>query len=104
MPWVGRWSGLRVFAITDVSQRIAEVNENRVWVSIQNVDVANAVFLNFGEDALADSTMRLASGDTLILDRNMPWPDVITAVCGAALTATLLVNEVSQITEDGRGE
>lgn len=96
MAWVGRPDTPRVFAITDVSSLIASVSEDRVWMTIQNVDNANDVFLNFGIDAVADSCMRLRPGETLLLDRFTPWRNVIHAICGAGLTATLLVNDVTQ--------
>lgn len=104
MPWVGRYPGLRVLAVTDVSARVVDRNNNRVWLSLVN-DGANPVYLNFGEAAIANVCMRLnANGGSLMIDRNTPWQDLIEAVCGAGLTSTLLINEVSQNTESGRGE
>jgi len=105
MAWVGRAGGFpRTYAITDASQLVVPVDENRVWVSLVN-DGANPIYLNFGEAAIANSSYRLnANGGVLILDRTSPWPSSIFAVCGAGLTSTLLVNDVSQATESGRGE
>lgn len=105
MPWVGRAGGFpRAFAITDTSQKVAPTDENRVWISLVN-DGANPIYLNFGEDAVANQVFRLnANGGALLLDGRTPWADEIFAVCGAGLTATLLVNDVSQLTESGRGE
>lgn len=104
MPWVGRYPGQRVLSVTDTTQRVVEKNENRVWLLLQN-DGANPIYLNFGEAAVANSTARLnATGGSLLLDRFTPWPDQIDAICAAGLTSTLLIQEVSQETESGRGE
>lgn len=105
MPWVGRHGGFpRTYAITDVSQLVAPADESRVWISLVN-DGANPVYLNFGEAAVANSCFRLnANGGSVLLDRNSPWANSIFAICGAGLTSTLLVNDVAQETESGRGE
>lgn len=105
MPWVGRAGGFaRTFAITDTSQLVAPVDENRVWILLTN-DGANVIYLNFGEAAVANQSCRLnANGGALLLDGNSPWPNSIHAVCAAGLTSTLLVNDVSQFTQGGRGE
>lgn len=105
MPWVGRAGGFpRTFAVTDVSQVVAPIDENRVWILLIN-DGANPIYLNFGEVAVANTVCRLnANGGSLLLDGNSPWPSIIHAICGAGLTSTLLVNDVSQNQESGRGE
>lgn len=105
MPWVGRVGGFnRTFAITDSSQKVAPLDENRCWILLTN-DGSNTIYLNFGEDAVANSVSRLnANGGSLLLDRNTPWANTIFAICATGLTSTLLVNDVSQVTMDGRGE
>lgn len=105
MPWVGRVGGYpRAFAITDTSQRVAPVDENRAWILLTN-DGANPIYLNFGETAVANESCRLnANGGALLLDSSAPWANSIHAVCAAGLISTLLVNDVSQITQGGRGE
>lgn len=105
MPWTGRNTGFpRTYAITDASQLVAPQAEDRVWISLVN-DGANPIYLNFAEAAVANECLRLnANGGALILDRTSPWPDAIYAVCAAGLTSTLLVNDVAQIVESGRGE
>lgn len=105
MPWVGRAGGFpRAFAITDTASLVAPADENRVWISLVN-DGANIIYLNFGEIAVANQNMRLnANGGSLLLDGRAPWADQIYAICSAGLTSTLLVNDVSQRTEGGRGE
>jgi len=45
-----------------------------------------------------------ANGGSVLLDRNSPWPFEIYAVCGAGLASALMVNDVSQVTANGRGE
>lgn len=104
MPWVGRFSSGRVFTVTDVSMRIAEANENRVWIRISNIG-SNPVCIGYGETAVfdLDGDKILANGN-LTLDRLTPWAYLLNAVCGAGLTTTLLVNEVSQVVQGGRGE
>lgn len=103
MVWTGRPERPRVYAITDTSQEVAEVNEDRIWISLQNLDAANEIWLNFGAGnaAAANSCMRLDPGAMLILDRWMPWRQVINAACSAGETANLGVNEVWQ--SDVRG-
>jgi len=104
MPWVGRDSGARVISVTDTTTRVAEVKENRVWISIQNVG-SNPCCIGFGEDAQFDlDGIKLAPMGAVVLDRNMPWADKLDAICGAGLTTTLLVCEVVQVVIDGRGE
>lgn len=103
MPWVGRFPGPRVVAITDASARVADQNENRVWIWLHNAG-ANDVFLGFGEPAVATESGRVRPGGDVVLTRLTPWPDRIDAICAAGLTSTLLINDVSQITESGRGE
>lgn len=105
MPWVGRAGGFpRTFAVTDVSQLVAPVDENRVWILLTN-DGANPIYIGFFEPAVANESCRLnANGGSLLLDRTTPWPNSLHAVCAAGLTSTLLVNDVSQLTEGGRGE
>ena len=105
MPWVGRPGGFpRTYAITDASQLVAPVDENRVWISLIN-DGANPIYLNFGETAVANSSFRLnANGGAVLLDGSAPWPSSIFAICAAGLTSTLLVNDVAQVVESGRGE
>lgn len=105
MPWVGRHTGYpRAFAITDVSQLVAPLDEARVWILLTN-DGGSPIYLNFAEAAVANSCARLnANGGSLLLDRTTPWANEIYAVCGAGLTSTLLVNDVAQETESGRGE
>jgi len=105
MPWVGRHGGFpRVYAITDVSQLVAPVDPSRVWISLQNDGAANKIYLNFGEAAIAEESFGLAPGASLLLDRHTPWPSSIFAVCAAGLTSTLLVNDIAQEVESGRGE
>lgn len=106
MPWTGRHTGYpRTFAITDVTQIVAPIDESRVWILLTNDGAANPIYLNFGEDAVANSCCRLnANGGSILLDRNSPWANYITAICGAGLTSTLLVNDIAQETESGRGE
>jgi hypothetical protein len=96
MAWVGRPNKPRVFAITDVSSLISAVCEDRVWISIQNVDAGNYVWLGFGSAGVVNESLRLAPGQTLILDKTMPWRESIHAICNTGLTATLLVNDVHQ--------
>lgn len=105
MPWVGRNTGFpRTYSITDASQLVAPLSEDRVWISLIN-DGANPIYLNFGEAAVANSCFRLnANGGSVLLDGSAPWANEIHAVCGAGLTSTLLVNDVAQVTESGRGE
>lgn len=103
MPWTGRYPGDRVKSITDVAQWIATQNPARVWISLQN-DGTNKIYFNFGEAATSVSCFVLAPGQGIVFDRTTPWPDRISAICAAGLTSTLLVNEVSQETESGRGE
>jgi hypothetical protein len=105
MAWVGRPVTPRAFNITDVNQQVAAVCEDRVWISLQNVG-ANDIWLEFGGGnvALVNTCMRLRSGDTLILDRTMPWRERIYAICGAGLTSILCVNDVWQSdVRSGRG-
>lgn len=105
MPWVGIDSGKpRDYAITDASQEIAPMLERRVWLVLTN-DGPNPIYLGLGEAAVANRCLRLnANGGAIMLNRHVPWPDRIFAICGAGLTSTLLVADVSQIVEDGRGE
>lgn len=103
MPWVGRYPGQRTLAVTDTSARVVDRNNNRVWMSIQNAGT-NRVHLNFAEGAVADTSSFLDAGQAVTFDREHPWQDFITAICGAGLTSTLVINEVSQNTESGRGE
>lgn len=103
MPWVGRYPGRRSLAVTDASGRVVDRNNNRVWVSIQNAGT-NRVHLNFAEDAVVNTSSFLDPGQAVTFDREHPWQDFITAICAAGLTSTLVINEISQNTESGRGE
>jgi hypothetical protein len=103
MPWVGQYEQPHVYTVTDVSGLVAPVNERRVWCSLQN-DGSNKINLSFGTAATASSGMVLGPNGSLMLDGNNPWPNNIFAICAAGLTSTLLVTDVSQETESGRGE
>lgn len=103
MPWVGRYPGNRNLAVTDTTGRVVDRNNNRVCLSIQNAGT-NRVHLNFGEAAVANTSAFLDPGQAVTFDREHPWQDIIEAVCAAGLTSTLVINEISQNTESGRGE
>lgn len=96
MAWVGRPNTPRAFSITDTSGLISSPSEDRIWMTLQNVDAANDVFIGLGYAAVANETLRLRPGETLLFDRNTPWRESIHAICSAGLTATLLVNDVVQ--------
>lgn len=109
MQWTGRRAGQQTyFALTDVSQLVAASNESRVWLSIQNRSTTNKVYLALGEDAIVPGP-GLGTGlvldplDTIIFDKNMPWPHSIYAICDAGLTAVVLVNDVVQVIRDFQG-
>jgi len=105
MPWVGRKQGPRVVTVTDAGVILAEMNEDRVWISIQN-NGNNEVYINLGEiPAVLDSSLFLgAKPSSIVFDRSMPWPDRITAITRAGITAVVLICEVSQNVRSGRGE
>lgn len=111
MPWVGRNPARdRNPTVTDASLRIVEINEGRVWLSITNLDPVNRVYLALGEVAVVPASGNgtalaiNAGGSSIVFDRNMPWPDYIEAICDTGKTAHILVNEVSQNVQQGRGE
>lgn len=110
MPWVGRApSRDRNPTVTDVSVRIVDINENRVWLSIQNLSSANNVYLALGETAIVPASgngtaLFVGPLGSIVFDRSMPWADYIEAICDAGVTARILINEVSQNVQQGRGE
>lgn len=105
MPWVGRFDSPRVVQVTDAGVILAEANPSRVWIALTNDNNTNVVYLNLTQTPVLNSSLRLnPGGSNITFDGNMPWPDRITAICGAGLTANVLVCEVSQIVEGGRGE
>jgi len=109
MPWVGKYGGdPESFSVSDATAavKIARINPNRVCLIITN-DGANTAYLGLGQDAVANSLLRLnQGGSTMIFDRLMPWADYITAVCATGLTTALLVADISQglIDSNGRGD
>lgn len=106
MPWVGRKSALRVVTVTAAATILAHSNEDRVWICLQNIGAANPMCVGFDSGVVfdQDGIKVNPNNSSLTLDRNTPWPDVIYAICGAGLTTTVLVCEISQIVQGGRGE
>jgi hypothetical protein len=105
MPWVGRFDTRRVVQVTDADTILAEANESRVWISLINDDPTVVVYINLAQPAVLNSSLRLnPGGSPIVFDALMPWPDRITAIVDTGLTANVLVCEVSQIVESGRGE
>ena len=106
MPWVGQLGQTPfTLAVTDVSQVVCPAIDSRVWIALTN-DGASTIYLALGgRAAVANSQLRLnPNGGNMVFDNNMPWPNIITAICGAGLTSTLLICDVQQVTEGGRGE
>ena len=100
--WVGRFPGARVIAVGNASVLLLGANEARVWASLTN-NGTEVVYLNLGEDAVLNSTLRLnPGGSTIVFDRNMPWPGHVT---GIAVTGpvNILVNDVSQVINPNTG-
>lgn len=106
MPWTGRKASRRVVTVTDAVTRLANPNEDRVWISIQNIGTTNPICVGF-DDNLAfdvDGIKVNPNNSSLILDRLTPWADILTGICGAGLSTTVLVCEISQLVQGGRGD
>lgn len=105
MPWVGRKPHLRVVTVTDAITRLANLNEDRVWISIQNIGVSPVCVGFDGSLAFDLDGIKLNGNNSiLVFDRLMPWADIITGICGTGLSTTLLVSEFSQPVQGGRGD